>query len=240
MATRTALVTGGSSGIGFGIARVLAEEGFALTLSARRPEKLESAAEDLRVAGAQVLAVPGNVANEEDIVRVVTRHREAYGRLDLLVNNAGLGFGGPIDDVSTKHLDLQLAVNLRSMILMYREAMPMLRAAGADGGALVVNTSSITGKVGTAGLSVYSATKHGMVGFTEAMNQELRDANIKSCVLCPAYVDTPLSDYVKDTVPAEAMIRVEDIAEGVRFLLRLSPHCIVPEMIFRRPADTDV
>ena len=240
MATRTALVTGGSSGIGFGIARVLAEEGFALTLSARRPEKLESAAEDLRVAGAQVLAVPGNVANEEDIVRVVTRHREAYGRLDLLVNNAGLGFGGPIDDVSTKHLDLQLAVNLRSMILMYREAMPMLRAAGADGGALVVNTSSITGKVGTAGLSVYSATKHGMVGFTEAMNQELRDANIKSCVLCPAYVDTPLSDYIKDTVPAEAMIRVEDIAEGVRFLLRLSPHCIVPEMIFRRPADTDV
>ena len=240
MATRTALVTGGSSGIGLGISRVLAEEGFALTLSARRPEKLESAAEDLRVAGAQVLAVPGNVANEEDIVRVVTRHREAYGRLDLLVNNAGLGFGGPIDDVSTKHLDLQLAVNLRSMILMYREAMPMLRAAGADGGALVVNTSSITGKVGTAGLSVYSATKHGMVGFTEAMNQELRDANIKSCVLCPAYVDTPLSDYVKHTVPAEAMIRVEDIAEGVRFLLRLSPHCIVPEMIFRRPADTDV
>ena len=104
----------------------------------------------------------------------------------------------------------------------------------------MVNTSSITGKVGTGGLGVYSATKHGMVGFTEAMNQELRDANIKSCVLCPAYVDTPLSDYVKDTVPAEAMIRVEDIAESVRFLLRLSPNCIVPELIFRRPADTDV
>jgi len=240
MATRAALVTGGSSGIGFGIARVLAEEGFALTLSARRPEKLENAADELRTADAQVLAVPANVANEEDIVRLVTRHREAYGRLDLLVNNAGVGFGGPIDDVSTKHLDLQLAINLRSMILMYREAMPMLRAAGANGGALVVNTSSITGKVGTAGLSVYSATKHGMVGFTEAMNQELRDANIKSCVLCPAYVDTPLSDYIKDTVPAEAMIRVEDIAEGVRFLLRLSPHCIVPELIFRRPADSDV
>ena len=240
MAPRTALVTGGSSGIGLGISRVLAEEGFALTLSARRPEKLESAAEELRVAGAQVLAVPGNVANEEDIVHVVARHHEAYGRLDVLVNNAGVGFGGPIDDISTRHLDLQLAVNLRSMILIYREAMPMLRAAGADGGALVVNTSSITGKVGTAGLSVYSATKHGMVGFTEAMNEELRDANIKSCVLCPAYVDTALSDYIKDTVPAEAMIRVEDIAESVRFLLRLSPHCIVPELIFRRPADTDV
>ena len=240
MVTRTALVTGGSSGIGLAIARVLAEEGFALTLSARRPDKLESAADELRAAGAEVLAVAGNVAQEADVMGVVARHRDAYGRLDVLVNNAGLGVSGPIDEVATKHLDMQLAVNLRSMILFYREAMPMLRAAGLDGGALVVNTSSITGKIGTAGLSVYSATKHGMVGFTEAMNQELRDARIKSCVLCPAYVDTALSDYVKDSVGAENMIRVEDIGESVRFLLRLSPHCIVPELIFRRPADSDV
>jgi NAD(P)-dependent dehydrogenase (short-subunit alcohol dehydrogenase family) len=240
MVTRTALVTGGSSGIGLAIARVLAEEGFALTLSARRPDKLESAAEELRAAGAQVLALPGNVAQEEDVKAVVARHRDAYGRLDVLVNNAGLGVSGPIDEVSTKHVDMQLAVNLRSMILFYREAMPMLRAAGLDGGALVVNTSSITGKIGTAGLSVYSATKHGMVGFTEAMNQELRDARIKSCVLCPAYVDTALSEYVKDSVGAENMIRVEDLGESVRFLLRLSPHCVVPELIFRRPADSDV
>ena len=240
MVTRAALVTGGSSGIGLAIARVLAEEGFALTLSARRPDKLESAAEELRAAGAQVLAVPGNVAQEEDVMGVVARHHDAYGRLDVLVNNAGLGVSGPIDEVATKHVDMQLAVNLRSMILFYREAMPMLRAAGLDRGALVVNTSSITGKIGTAGLSVYSATKHGMVGFTEAMNQELRDARIKSCVLCPAYVDTALSDYVKDSVGAENMIRVEDLGESVRFLLRLSPHCIVPELIFRRPADSDV
>jgi NAD(P)-dependent dehydrogenase (short-subunit alcohol dehydrogenase family) len=240
MATRAALVTGGSSGIGLGIARVLAEEGFALTVSARRADKLDSAAEALRASGADVLAVPGNVAQEEDIVSVVARHEEAYGRLDVLVNNAGLGISGPIDTLLTKHLDMQIAINLRSMILFYREAMPMLRAAGAADGALVVNTSSITGKIGTAQLSVYSATKHGIVGFTEAMNQELRHAGIKSCALCPAYVDTALSDYVKGDVAAQDMIRVEDLAESVRFLLRLSPQCVVPEMIFRRPADTDV
>jgi NAD(P)-dependent dehydrogenase (short-subunit alcohol dehydrogenase family) len=240
MGTRAALVTGGSSGIGLAIAHVLAEEGFALTVSARRADKLDSAAEALRASGANVLAVPGNVAQEEDIVSVVASHQEAYGRLDVLVNNAGLGISGPIDTLLTKHLDMQIAINLRSMILFYREAMPMLRAAGTADGALVVNTSSITGKIGTAQLSVYSATKHGIVGFTEAMNQELRDAGIKSCALCPAYVDTALSDYVKDDVAAQDMIRVEDLAESVRFLLRLSPQCVVPEMIFRRPADTDV
>jgi NAD(P)-dependent dehydrogenase (short-subunit alcohol dehydrogenase family) len=240
METRAALITGGSSGIGLAIARVLAEEGFALTVSARRAEKLDTAAEALRASGASVLAVAGNVAQEEDIVSLVARHEEAYGRLDVLVNNAGLGISGPIDTLLTKHLDMQIAINLRSMILFYREAMPMLRAAGAADGALVVNTSSITGKIGTAQLSVYSATKHGIVGFTEAMNQELRDAGIKSCALCPGYVDTALSDYVKDDVAAQDMIRVEDLAESVRFLLRLSPQCVVPEMIFRRPADADV
>lgn len=240
MLQRAALVTGGSSGIGLGIARVLADEGFALTVTARRPDKLERAAEELRSLGGEVLAVPGNVALEEDIAKVVSRHRDTYGRLDVLVNNAGLGIGGPVDDLQTKHVDLQLAVNLRSMILFYREAMPLLRTAGAESGALVVNTSSITGKAGTAMLSVYSATKHGMVGFTQAMNDELRDAGIKSCALCPAYVDTELANYAGNAVAGTDMIHVEDVAEGVRYLLRLSPNCVIPELLFKRPADSVV
>ena len=124
------------------------------------------------------------------------------------------------------------------MILFYRESMEMLRAAGAGDGALVVNMASITGKIGTPGLSVYSATKHGMVGFTQAMNGELRDAGIKSCVLCPAFVDTPLTDYLKDEIAPEEMIRVEDVAEGVRYLLKLSRYCVIPELVFARVADS--
>jgi len=238
MPQRAALVTGGSSGIGLGIARVLADEGFALTVTARRPDKLERAAEELRSLGGEVLAVPGNVALDEDIAEVVRRHRDAHGRLDVLVNNAGLGIGGPVDELQTKHVDLQLAVNLRSMILFYREAMPMLRTAGAESGALVVNTSSITGKAGTAMLSVYSATKHGMVGFTQAMNDELRETGIKSCALCPAYVDTELANYAGNDVSGADMIRVEDVAESVRYLLKLSPNCVIPELLFKRPADS--
>ena len=237
MSNRAALVTGGSSGIGLAIARVLAQEGFALTLTARRPEKLAAAAAGIRELGAEVIDVPGDVRSEDNIRAIVASHRGRYGRLDVLVNNVGVGIAGPIDDIQTKHVDLQFAVNLRSMILFYREAMPMLRAAGEAGGALVVNTSSFAGHVGTAGLSVYSATKHGMVGFTQAMNEELREARIRSCVLCPSYVDTALSDYIKDEIPATEMITVDDIAGSVRYLLHLSPYCVINELVFRRPAD---
>jgi len=98
-------------------------------------------------------------------------------------------------------------------------------------------TSSISGKRAEAWLSVYSATKHGVVGWTEAMNKELGSAGIKSTALCPAFVDTPMTDFAKGQVAAEEMIRPEDIAESVRFLLRVSPACVVPEMMFVRPGD---
>jgi NAD(P)-dependent dehydrogenase (short-subunit alcohol dehydrogenase family) len=234
-----ALVTGASSGIGLAIARVLGEEGYAATVVARRPEKLEAAAEALRAGGMEVQAVAANVGDEAEILGVVERHRERFGRLDVLVNNAGIGIGGPIEGFPTKHMDMLLAVNLRSTMLFYRETLDLLRAAGAEHrNALVVNTSSISGKSGSEWLSAYSAAKHGVVGFTQAMNMELHADGIKSCALCPGYVDTPLADYIKGEIPAETMIRAEDIAEAVRFLLRLSPNCVVPEIMFRRPGDT--
>jgi NAD(P)-dependent dehydrogenase (short-subunit alcohol dehydrogenase family) len=114
----------------------------------------------------------------------------------------------------------------------------MLKAAGAEHkNALVVNTSSIAGKRGEGWLSVYAAAKHGVVGWTQSMNRELAPEGIKSTALCPAFVDTPMTDFVKAHVKAEEMIRPQDIAEGVRYLLRLSPHCVVPEMMFVRPGD---
>jgi NAD(P)-dependent dehydrogenase (short-subunit alcohol dehydrogenase family) len=166
----------------------------------------------------------------------VAAHRDRFGRLDVLVNNAGVGIAQELGAIETKHIDLQLAVNLRATVLFYREAEEMLRAAGAEHrNALVVNTSSITGKFGEAGLGVYSATKHGIVGFTQAMQRELAPAGIKSCALCPGFVDTQLSDYVKAEIPPETMIAVADVAESVRALLRLSPTCVVPEIVLMQP-----
>src|ERR1700733_10815078 len=237
-AERAAIVTGASSGIGLAIARGLGEEDYGVTMAARRPDKLEAAVAGLAADGFDVQAVAANVSDETEIKKVVAEHRARYGRLAVLVHNAGVGIGASVGDIETKRLDMQLDINLRSIVLFYRECLGMLQAAGAEhSNALVVNTSSISGKRGEAWLSVYSATKHGVVGWTEAMNKELGSQGIKSTALCPAFVDTPMTDFVKEQVPADEMIQAQDIAEAVRYLLKVSPACVIPEIMFVRPGD---
>jgi NAD(P)-dependent dehydrogenase (short-subunit alcohol dehydrogenase family) len=238
LAERAALITGASSGIGLAIARTLGEEGCALTVSARRPEKLETAAESLRSDGFEVQSVPANMSSEEELVAVFAKHREAYGRLDTLVNNAGVGIGAPMDEIQTKYLDMQLAVNLRALVIGTREGLPLLREAGAEHGkALIVNTASIAGKGGQAWLSVYAATKAAVINFTQSTHREVGGAGIQCTALAPGFVDTPMTEFAKGQVPGEKMIRPEDIGEAVRFLLRTSRNCHVPEIVFTRPSE---
>ena len=236
MSDRAAIVTGASRGIGLAIADLLGQEGYGLTLTARKPDTLEATAEELRGKGYEVEAVAANMADEEAIIGVVGAHRERFGRLDVLVNNAGVGIGAAAHEHMTKRVDMQLDVNIRAIVLFYRECAEMLKAAGAEHrGALVVNMASIAGKAGQAWLSVYSATKFAVVGYTQAMNKELGGEGVKSVAFCPGFVDTDMTDFVKGSVPADEMIQPADIAEAVRFLLRLSPACVVPEIVFQRP-----
>ena len=238
MAQRAAIVTGASSGIGLAIARMLGEEGHALTVAARRPDKLAGAAEQLRGEGLDVHEVAADMQSEEDVQRVVAEHRDRYGRLDVLVNNAGVGIGAPVAEAATRKIDMQIGVNLRAIVLFYRECADLLRAAGAEHrNALVVNTASIAGKSPQAWLAVYSATKAGVIGYSQAMNRELNGEGIKSVALCPGFVDTPMTEFVKGQVPAEDMIRPEDVSEAVRYLLKVSPACVIPEIIFQRPGE---
>jgi short-subunit dehydrogenase len=238
MADRAALVTGGSSGIGLAIARALGQDGYSLTLSARRPEKLEEAAKGLAGEGIEVEAVPANMAKEEDIAALAERHRDRCGRLDVLVNSAGIGIGGSVADQETKRVDLQLDVNLRAVQLMTREAIPMLKESGAEHGkALVVNVASIAGKFPNPFLATYSATKAGVIALSNALHADLAEDGVQVTAICPAFVATAMTDWVKDQVPKEEMIQPEDIAEAVRFLLRTSPACVVPEVQFIRPSD---
>ncbi len=238
MAERAALITGGSSGIGLAIARALGEDGYGVTISARRPDKLEAAAAGLREAGIDVQAVPAMMTEEEQIVAMVAAHRERFGRLDVLANNAGVGIGEAMTEITAKKLDIQIGANLRGVIITTREALPMLKEAGAEHGkALIANTASIAGKTGQAWLSVYSATKAGVVGFSQATQKEHVDDGIQVTALCPGFVDTPMTEFVKEQVPAEKMIRPEDIAEAVRYLLRTSRYCLIPEIVFTRPGE---
>ncbi len=239
MPERAALVTGASRGIGLAIAELLGEEGYGLTITARKPDTLEETAAALRDRGFEVEHRAANMADEEGIRQVVEAHRERFGRLDVLVNNAGVGIGAAASEHKTKHVDLQLDVNLRAIVLFYRECLDLLRIAGTEHkSALVVNLASIAGKSPQPWLSVYSATKAAVVSYSQAMNKELNAEGIKSVAFCPGFVDTDMTEFVKGTVPAEEMIRPQDIAEALRFLLHLSPACVVPEIVFQRPGET--
>jgi NAD(P)-dependent dehydrogenase (short-subunit alcohol dehydrogenase family) len=238
MPERAALVTGASRGIGFALAEALGEEGYGLTITARKPASLERAASELRERGFEVQAVAANLTDEEAVREVVRRHGERYARLDVLVNNAGLGVGAKVDEHQTKFIDMQLAVNLRAPILFYRECADMLRAAGAEhGNALVVNMASLAGVSPQAWLSVYSATKAAIAAYTVSMNKELAKHGVKSVAFAPGFVDTDMADYVKDRIPADEMLRPSDIAEALRFVLRVSPQCLVGEIVFQRPGE---
>ena len=232
---RAAIVTGASRGIGRAIADVLAEDGYALTLTARHPEPLATTAAEFAKRGFEVHHIAADLADEDGIRAIVTAHRERFGRLDVLVNNGGVGVGATAGEHETKLIDMQLDVNLRAIVLMYREALGLLRVAGAEhGGAQVVNVASIAGKQPGAWLSVYSAAKAGVIAYTQAMNRELGDDGIRSVALCPGWVDTHMTDFLKAEVPAAEMIRPTDVAAAVRFVLSLSPAAVVPEIVFER------
>jgi NAD(P)-dependent dehydrogenase (short-subunit alcohol dehydrogenase family) len=236
---RVALVTGGGRGIGRSIALALARDGAKVAVSSRTKKELEAVAAEIGKLGSEGSAIVCDALDREGTKRTVAAVIDRFGRLDVLVNNAGVGVGAPVAEHQTKRVDMQLDLNLRSIILFYRECADLLRAAGAEHkNALVVNTASIAGKSGQAWLSVYSATKFAVVGWTQSMNKELNGEGIKSLALCPGFVETAMTEFIRDQVPAEEMIRTSDVAEAVRFALHVSPACVIPEIIFQRPGET--
>jgi 3-oxoacyl-[acyl-carrier protein] reductase len=235
---RGAIVTGGSSGIGLAVARILCEGGHAVTVTGRRPEKLEAAVAGLEGLGGCVQGVAGDISDPGTIIEIVGRHEAFSGRVDVLFNNAGVGIGRPVEAIRDSEVELEFGVNLRAVILMYRAALPQLRVAAAESGnVIVINNASLGGKRPVAIASSYSAMKAGVVAFTASMNRELGAQGIKSTALCPAYVDTEMTSWLRDDLPAEEMLTAADVAGAVRWLLSTSRRVVVPEIELTRPGD---
>jgi NAD(P)-dependent dehydrogenase (short-subunit alcohol dehydrogenase family) len=223
---KSALVTGGSSGIGLALARMLRDDGYELTLVARQPEKLAAAAAEV---GAE--SVAANLAHEEECLRVVAAHAERWGGMDVLVHCAGLGVGGSFASLETKRLDLQLDVNLRATLLVTRESLPLLRASRGT----IVTLASIAGTLPVPGLAVYGTTKAALISFTNSLNREEAEHGVRATAICPAFVATRMTEWTG--IPPEEMIQVEDVVELVRAVLRLSPHARVPSIVVERMGD---
>jgi NAD(P)-dependent dehydrogenase (short-subunit alcohol dehydrogenase family) len=232
---RAALVTGASRGIGRALAETLGQEGFDLTITAKHLDPLVEVADKLIAEGVSVEHIEADVVSDGAIREVVRHHQRRYGRLDVLVNSAGVCIGANVGEDETDLIDLQLDVNVRSVILFYRECVALLRQTAAQHQqSLVVNLASLVGKSPQPWVSVYSATKAAVLAYTTAMNRELGRDGVTSVALCPGLVDTDMTDYTKDSIPAEEMLSTSDIADGLRFLLRMSPDCLVPEIVFVR------
>jgi NAD(P)-dependent dehydrogenase (short-subunit alcohol dehydrogenase family) len=218
-----ALVTGGSSGIGLAIARMLRHRGYDVTVSARTQDRLDAAAQEL---GAY--AVQANVAQAEDCERLVAEHRKRFERLDVLVNCAGVGIGRSIAELEPKHWDLQFAVNVRGAFVVTREALPLLREARG----WIVNVSSIAGTIAAPGLAAYGASKAAMISLTKSLNAELETAGVRACAICPGFVDTRMAAWTG--MESAEMIQPNDCAEVVGMLLSLSPRALVPQVVIER------
>src|SRR5215213_8467265 len=184
---RTALVTGASSGLGRATAIALAGSGADVALVARSAEELESVGEEASKTGGRTLALPVDLAREDEAARAVGQTVEAFGRIDILINAAGTDAPGTVEELDVEGWDRTLSVNLRAPFLLSKAAFPRMREAG---GGTIVNVSSVAGKKGWANASAYCASKFGLTGLTEALADEGREHGIRAIVLYPGAMDT--------------------------------------------------
>jgi 3-oxoacyl-[acyl-carrier protein] reductase len=236
--TRTALVTGASRGIGLAVATMLAREAYGLTVAARDPRRLADVARALKEAGApQVVTCAGDMTEERHVAELSTAHREAFGTMNVLMLNAGVGTAGRVESYPIDRLDKMLAVNVRAPLLLVKDCLPMLRqAASADPsrGARVIAMASLTGVFAEAGLAAYGATKAALISLIDTVNVEESGHGVSATALAPGYVDTDMSAWITGSVPAESMIPASDIAVLVNSLITLSARSVIPKIVVTR------
>lgn len=229
---KAVIVTGASSGIGLEIVKVLAAGGAKIALAARSMQKLEKVATDLAATGATAIIVPTDVTREADCQALVHATQDAFGRIDVLVNNAGFAPPASIQETTEEIWDATVDVCLKAVYLMTRATLRVMLDQG-DGGT-IVNISSVAGKYGYENRSAYCAAKWGVHGFTEALRAELVGQNIRFHLICPATVATPWWDTNNNPQPdgvLARMVQPEEVAEAVRWVLTQPDRLQIDEIV---------
>jgi len=239
-----ALVTGASSGIGEATAWSLAAQGAKVAVAARRLERLERLAAEIGGQGQTALAIQSDITDQAQAIAAVDRSVEELGRLDIVVNNAGVMLLGPIEDAPTEEWDRMIDLNLKGLINTTHAALPHLLSAAEDserGCADVVNISSVAGRIARAGSGVYNLTKHGVGAFSESFRQEFADRKVRSIVIEPGAVETELSDHIREGVREQVRqrfrgihtLKAADVADTITYAVTRPWHVSLNEILIR-------
>ena len=250
LAGTVALVTGASSGIGEATARALAAHGAHVAIVARRRDRLDAHATTIRSNYGSALVIEADVTDDAQSRAAVERTVAEYGRLDTVVNNAGLMLLGPISDADTMQWRRMLELNLAAVMTVSHAALPHLKKAATDGTRRVadlVNVSSVAGRVVRNGAGVYNATKFAVGAFSEALRQEVTRAHVRVSLVEPGAVDTELRSHNDEAVQASLLarfgdrqpLRAEDVAESIAFIVTRPRHIAINELLIR-PTEQDM
>jgi NADP-dependent 3-hydroxy acid dehydrogenase YdfG len=239
-----ALVTGASSGIGEATALLLARQGASVAIAARRKDRLDDVAARISDAGGTVLAIEADVSVRDQAQALVARTVGELGRLDTLVNNAGVMLLGPSVDAPLEEWDRMVDVNVQGLLNCAHAALPHLLAAARDGPRRVadmVNVSSVAGRTTRPGSAVYSLTKHGVGAFSEALRQEVTGRHVRVSLLEPGAVDTELRLHNRPTIQEQMherfgdieILHAQDIADAVSYIVTRPWRVAVNEILIR-------
>jgi 3-oxoacyl-[acyl-carrier protein] reductase len=226
-----AIITGAGRGIGRSIALALAGAGAHVALAARSPAELQAVQADVVAGGGQAAVIPTDMGSEADVVRLARETVERFGRLDIVVNNAGMGTFGPLEQMTVEQWDRMMAVNARGPFILCREALPHLRRRER---AFIVNISSVTGLKGYPGQAGYGASKHALMGMTKTLARELQGGHIRVHALCPGSVDTELIGQARPDLDRSLLMKPEEIADIVLFLVTRRGNAMIDQIEVHR------
>jgi 3-oxoacyl-[acyl-carrier protein] reductase len=235
LAEKVAIVTGAGRGIGRTIALRLAEQGTRLALAARTETELRTVQAEIEADGGEVAAFPTDITREPEVIDLIRHAVERFGRLDILINNAGIGVFGPLAETSTEAWDRIMAVNARGPFMLCREAIPYLKQQEIS---FIININSVVGVKGYANQAAYSASKHALLGMTKSLAKELQPDGIRVQSINPGGIDTELIGRARPDLDRSVLMKPDEIADIVLFLLTRRGNAMIDEINVHRAAST--